>query len=558
MAKRVTLSAPTIEAAVLQAATDVICWQSASGAMSRSTPLGLPVLAAGQICRLSDEGTARASPALQVSGEAIVVAPAGPCVAGLGYLSGGACVACSRCQAGSIVSQACTPTSNTQCSLCPADTFSGAADSTVCSHCPENAFTNGAVGLSTCVCKAGFAYNGGTGPSLRCNACAVGSYNTADRAAANLFCTTCTACAAPGAFTSAPCSATADATCTACPSGSVTTAGAQDTCHCFAAGYTVPYGQQGFGASLKCCPDGASWVGQGAQGECVCGAGYRSAATGLPSVVGSSLTCTACGPNTYAAASGACVACPGTSTSLGNGATTCTCPANTYSSGAGPSLVCTPCPLYSTSAAGATACTCNAAAQGAVWAADLGCACRSGYYSNYTGAPTGVVRSPAPVPLECKPCRAGFYTPFGFPSPRFFDICVPVPQGEFAAAPGTASPGFCAAGSTSLPGAVACTCTDRNAVWADNTCACPPAFTQTGAGQCGACAAGYFQNGTVAGSPFLSCVPCPADTYSAAAPTGPLDVCAPCPPGKPSAAAFGGASSTAAHSSATGRDSALL
>jgi hypothetical protein len=431
-----------------------------------------------------------------------VVAPAGPCVAGLGYLSGGVCVACSRCQPGSRVAQACTPTSNTVCALCPADTYAGAADSAACAPCPENSNTDGAAGLSTCVCKTGFAFNGGTGATLRCNACAPGSYNTADRAAANLFCLTCSACAAPSSWTASPCSATTDSVCRPCPSGSVTSSGAQDTCHCYAAGYTVPYGQQGFGASLKCCPDGADWVGQGAQGRCVCRPGYTSAASGLPSVVGSSLTCTACGPNTYINAAGACVACPGASTSAGNGATSCTCPANTFSAGSGPSLTCTPCPAYSTSAAGATACTCNAAAQGAVWAANTGCVCGNGYFSNYTGAPTGIVRSPAPVPLVCRPCRAGAYTPLSFPDSFFFDICVPVPAGFFAPAIASPFPTPCASGSTSLAGAVGCTCNDPNAIWADNACVCPPAFTSTGPGLCGACAAGYYQNGTAAGSPF--------------------------------------------------------
>ena len=63
--------------------------------------------------------------------------------------------------------------------------------------------------------------------------------------------------------------------------------------------------------------------------------------------------------------------------------------------------------------------------------------CRYGYYSNYTGAPTGVVRSPAPVPLVCRPCRPGFYTPLGFPTPFFFDVCLPVPVGQYAPAPAT-------------------------------------------------------------------------------------------------------------------------
>ena len=66
--KRVTPSAPATESAALHAAL-VICWQSASGATSRSTPRALAGLAAGQICRPSEAGTARAAPVLQVSGD---------------------------------------------------------------------------------------------------------------------------------------------------------------------------------------------------------------------------------------------------------------------------------------------------------------------------------------------------------------------------------------------------------------------------------------------------------------------------------------------------------
>ena len=53
--------------AAAQAAADVICWQRASGATTRSTPRGLPDAAAGQICRPSATGTERAPPAEQAN-----------------------------------------------------------------------------------------------------------------------------------------------------------------------------------------------------------------------------------------------------------------------------------------------------------------------------------------------------------------------------------------------------------------------------------------------------------------------------------------------------------
>ena len=48
-------------------ASPASCWQVASGAMTRSTPCGLP--AAGQRARLSEAGTAREPAGLHVSGE---------------------------------------------------------------------------------------------------------------------------------------------------------------------------------------------------------------------------------------------------------------------------------------------------------------------------------------------------------------------------------------------------------------------------------------------------------------------------------------------------------
>ena len=74
--KRVVPSAPTTEAAALHAAIEVIRRQSASGATSRSTRSELAGLAAGQIWRPSEAGTARAAPALQVSGNVEAAAAA--------------------------------------------------------------------------------------------------------------------------------------------------------------------------------------------------------------------------------------------------------------------------------------------------------------------------------------------------------------------------------------------------------------------------------------------------------------------------------------------------
>ena len=63
--KRVTPSAPTIEAAAEQAPALVSCAHCAAGAITRSTCCGLEGCAAGQICSPYDDGTARVSAVLQ-------------------------------------------------------------------------------------------------------------------------------------------------------------------------------------------------------------------------------------------------------------------------------------------------------------------------------------------------------------------------------------------------------------------------------------------------------------------------------------------------------------
>ena len=54
-------SVPTTETAAAQAAADVICWHSASGATTRSTRCELDGCAAGMISKPSEVGTNRAS-----------------------------------------------------------------------------------------------------------------------------------------------------------------------------------------------------------------------------------------------------------------------------------------------------------------------------------------------------------------------------------------------------------------------------------------------------------------------------------------------------------------
>jgi hypothetical protein len=63
--KRVTVSAPTIEAAAAHSLALVSCAHCAAGAITRSTCCGFDGCAAGQICSPYDEGTARVSAVLQ-------------------------------------------------------------------------------------------------------------------------------------------------------------------------------------------------------------------------------------------------------------------------------------------------------------------------------------------------------------------------------------------------------------------------------------------------------------------------------------------------------------
>ena len=363
-----------------------------------------------------------------------------------------------------------------------------------------------------------------------CTPCAAGTYNPAARALAGAAfgaaqaCLPATVCAAGSQFTAAPASATADAVCARCPSGSTTTVGSADTCHCFPAGYTLA-SPTGFGATLQCCPANSAWSGVGAAGVCACLPGFSPTATGSPSATGSTLSCAAtCAVNTFLGADGNCAPCPaGSSTNGLTGQASCACPANSYGTGAGAQLVCRSCGPDATSAAGSSSCTCKAP-NAAPWTAAAGCYCAAGFRQSYTGIWPG---NPGPVaPLACSACPAGTFSDLAMAAPNpFADVCSPAPQGSYtpiAASPATIG---CGAGATSGLGSSACRCTDPNALWEPNACACGPGYGPVGSTVCTTCLPGFAQSGAAATGNF-TCTACPADTFNALGSGG---ACLPCP-----------------------------
>jgi MYXO-CTERM domain-containing protein len=78
------------------------------------------------------------------------ISQCGSCPAGF-YLSGGACVACSKCAAGSYEAVACTTNANTLCVQCARGTFSNEG-ATACEPCPTGTFASspGSTACTSC------------------------------------------------------------------------------------------------------------------------------------------------------------------------------------------------------------------------------------------------------------------------------------------------------------------------------------------------------------------------------------------------------------------------
>jgi peptidoglycan/xylan/chitin deacetylase (PgdA/CDA1 family) len=162
------------------------------------------------------------------------------------YLTAGTCAPCSTCGANEFVSSACTTTANTVCTACNAScaTCTGAS-ATQCASCAANKFLSGGACTACAVCGSGKYQSAACTPTVdtvcgscdaSCTACSGPSASQCGTCLPAFFmsgglCKACKVCAA-GTFQATACTTTADATCTACPAGSFSKAGATSCTKC--------------------------------------------------------------------------------------------------------------------------------------------------------------------------------------------------------------------------------------------------------------------------------------------------------------------------------------
>lgn len=355
------------------------------------------------------------------------------------------CATCTVCTAGSRVSTACTPTSNTLCAGCNAGTYS-ASGASICTQCPAGTYS--ASGASICTqCPTGrYSATAGASLSSTCQACTVGTYFGTTGASV------CTQCPT-GQYSGT----TGASVCTQCPAGHFSGTAGNSVCP------QCPVGQYfGTPGATVCtqCP-----VGQfaGAIGATVC----TQCPVGQFSGVVEATVCTQCIAGKYVGIAGAtvCTQCIAGQYSGTAGASVCTqCPTGKYSSATGASLssdcqVCTP-GTYSATTGASLASVCVACTAGTYSAsgASLCANCAPGKTSQSAAA-------------TCTDCQAGKYS-------ISTTVCSDCSSGKYSATVGASSSMVCAlclAGTYSGAGASACT-----------PCG-PNTFSLGGVSQCTAC-----------------------------------------------------------------------
>jgi hypothetical protein len=408
------------------------------------------------------------------------------------------------------------------CVRCPSGQVSLGRDATACVpgvNCPVNKVWTG-TGTGCVACPAGTTSAGGAVSA--CTAvCPTGYFQPADGAA----CTAWRTCPAGQGFS--PGTATTDATCAACPSG---TASPGDTAACSpcAAGTAA-----GAGASAcAACPEGA-WSAQGASScrSCAspCGLGTYESKSCTPT---QNRVCTpiSCNAGTFWNGS-TCAACPSGFSSVGGYVTSCAVDVNECASGNG-----------GCGGGSAEKASCTNLVGG------FRCACNAGYTGDGTSC-TPVACAPGQYwnGFACTACASGYTTAGGFATG-----CVDVDEcltGNGGCGGGDPAKAAC----TNASGGFACGCApgsfgDGRTCTAWTSCA-PGTFVSstpspTTDRACTACAPGTFTT-AANGSVCAAWTTCPAGTAYAAGSTSSDRTCSPCPAGTYSP---GGTASCVAHS----------
>ena len=465
------------------------------------------------------------------------------------------------------------------CEACAADQFAPKG-SPQCYNCTDGSVP--AVNREYCLCKDGYASNGGIGETLECTKCAPGEFAPGGR----LEATACTPCPVntycpDGAAVPKTCPANSRADegwalCVCRPGYNATVAGTNLTCTLCPAGTANP-GE----ANTACAPCPAGMDSAPGASKCHCAAGYgpdegdscRQCAPGTYSPIGAE--CTQCPANRYCPEAGQTVSlpCPNNTVSApGSASCTCRagyynetgnvfadtdclpCPANTYS-GVG-ATACLACPANANSTAGSEVCTCTPGSEvqggnctlcapGTYSDAGEECQqCPANQFSATAGAtgcqPCAPEATSAPGAIACT-CIAGYAQ-----SAADGSACAVCPQGTYNDVPGAAECQTCPDGADSAAGATTCRCKDGYASSGTaatlNCTRCPDGWVAaSGASTCTQCPAGYFSDPS---QPAATCTVCPAGSTSAAGATactcrdgyattgtGASLACTPCQPG---------------------------
>ena len=454
---------------------------------------------------------------------------AGDCTCNAGFTgpNGGVCSAC-------VAGKYKINTGSVACTDCLAGSFStstGATLAATCQACQANATSAaGSVGQEYCYCKSGYAHAAG---AYTCRICDPGTYNS------QLGRTACSNCSV-GLY-SVHYGAVGNETCLSCPLGqwspegspscnlcpvnsrSATSSGFLSKCICDA-GYTGPNG-----GLCSACVAGQykNMTGTSACMNCTAGAyssvTAASACTSCPVGVysrdGASSctlyqTCLACPANTYYT-EGACIACPGNSSSstaslvcqcnagfTGTPGTCQACPAGTYKRMAGTSA-CRSCQPNSRSDAASVLCACNPGYTANT--GDVCVACVTGTYKNLTGPSACVAcaqrRNSVAAATNVTSCICDVsYTQVENEALAYDAVyaqaCVACDVGKFKP----------------VIGVQACTTCGLNqfSVTASPICSCIAGFTGPDGGPCAECALGKYKDWL--GS--QACTTCPANSYT--------------------------------------------
>ena len=441
-------------------------------------------------------------------------------------------VGCDKCPVGSSAEQA----GSSACEVCSAGTFAeepshDAVGSVRCQACPLGQYSS-AEGQTACnSCAVG--YFAATEGSTACDPCQPGSFNDETGARVCDLCpvgaksenqasTSCDECA-PGTFASSE----GSSTCTECPHGSFQSSQGAYECTLCSTGY---YAHESGSMTCSACEPGTYSETEGARICQLCQPGSFSGeasnecvlcAVGAFASNEGSEECTACDAGTFADVEGkdACTPCASGFFVNTNGASTCdACPAGKISQSSG-SAACQPCePGSFQNTTGGSVCDLCQVGEIAPQAQSTECdTCQPGFFNDQAGGTECSVCTPGTFAAEgsekCQSCQVGTFAKFSQSNE-----CTLCPKGTYQNITGQSGCVMCGAGSYSnVEGNIS-----------EDTCVPCPVGTSTenkdGQATCSACSAGSFAGPEVGNA---NCILADAGSVAAVSGASAATTCAP-------------------------------